>query len=121
MRHYTKKEFFLIYGSTYMIIAILETILFTLIDGRWSFRDIILNFSIWGLIWLVSMFAYPVLFTSADPSKLQLSPYFALLGYVIIILCYYVAYQLHKRFLERTTGKKLHFSKLMDLYFPIKE
>jgi len=117
---FTKKELLKFYGLTYLIVALLETILFTSIHGDWSFRTLILNFSIWGLIWLVSMFAYPMFITDANPEMLKLSPYLSLLGYVLIFGGYYLAFRLHKRSVEKRIGKKLTFSRLLDLYFPVK-
>ena len=121
MTDYSKKELLLYYGSAYIIIAILETILFSIIIGRWSFQDIFLNFSIWGITWLVTMFAFPMFFTDANQSNLALNGYLALLGYVIIIAGYYLAYYLHSKSVEKRLGEKPTFRKMIDLYFPSSE
>ena len=102
-----------------MITALLETLLFTTIHGNWTFRNIMVNFSIWGLIWLISMFAYPVFFIDAQAEKLALSPYLSLVGYVIIIVMFIVTYLLHKKVVEKRVGKKLSFPRILDLYFPL--
>ena len=117
MTEFKRRELLYFYGSSYLIIAILETILFSIILGKWSGFDLFLTFSLWGLIWLVSMFAYPMFFTDARADLLAVSPYFALFGYVIIIGVYILAYFLHKRNVEKRLGKKISFSKLVDLYF----
>lgn len=121
MTTFRKRELLLYYGVAYLITAVLETILFTLIIGSWTFRDIILNFSIWGIIWLVSLFAYPMFFTDANRAKIALNPYLSLLGYAIIILVYYLTYKLHKKNVEAHVNKKLSFNRLIDLYFPVKK
>ena len=121
MTDYSKKELLLYYGSAYLIIAILETILFSIIIGRWSFQDIFLNFSIWGITWLVTMFAFPMFFTDAKQSSLAVSGYLALLGYVIIIGGFYLAYYLHTKSIEKRLGKKPTFRNVIDLYFPSSE
>jgi hypothetical protein len=115
---YSKKELLLYYGSAYIIIAILETILFSIIIGRWTFQDIFLNFSIWGITWLVTMFAFPMFFTDAKQANLAVNGYLALLGYVIIIGGYYLAYYLHTKSVEKRFGKKPTFRNIIDLYFP---
>ncbi len=121
MTNFNKNEFLLYYGSAYLVVAILETVLFSAILGDWTFRIIMLNFSIWGVIWLVSMFAFPLFIFDAEPTMLALSPYLSLLGYVIIIVVFYITYKIHIHQLEKRTKKKLNFSKMMDLYFPIEE
>ena len=121
MTDFKKRELLYFYGSAYLIIAILETILFSLILGKWSGFDLFLTFSIWGLIWLVSMFAYPMFFTDANAELLVLNPYFTLFGYVIIIGVYVLAYFLHKRYVEKRLGKKISFSRLVDQYFASKK
>lgn len=121
MTAFRKRELILYYGVAYLITAILETIWFTILIGSWTFRDIMLNFSMWGIIWLVSLFAYPMFFTDAQSSNLALSPYLALMGYVIIIVMYYLTYRFHKKNIETRVGKKLSFNKLIDLYFPVKK
>lgn len=121
MTAYSKKELLLYYGCAYLITAILETILFSIIIGRWSFLDIILNFSIWGITWLVTMFAFPVFFTDAKQSSLAASGYFALIGYVIIIAVFYLTYYLHTKSVEKRLEEKPTFRKLIDLYFPSTE
>jgi len=118
---FRKRELLLFYGLGYLVIAILETILFTAIIGEWNFSKIFLNFSIWGIIWLVSMFAYPMFFLDANRSNLALNPYFVLAGYVIIILGYYFTYRFHLSYAEKRAAKKLNFSRLLNLYFPIKK
>ncbi|MBA7534251.1 hypothetical protein ES705_26497 [subsurface metagenome] len=102
-----------------MITALLETLLFTAIHGSWTFRSIMVNFSIWGLIWLISMFAYPVFFIDAQAEKLALSPYLSLLGYAIIVVMFIITYLLHKNVVEKRVGKKLSFPRILDLYFPL--
>ncbi len=119
MTTFRKRELLLYYGVAYLITAVLETILFTAIIGDWTFIDILLNFSMWGIIWLVSLFAYPMFFLDVNRSNLALSPYLSLLGYVIIILVYYLTYKFHKKKIEAKTEKKLTFNKLIDLYFPV--
>ena len=121
MIEFKRRELLYFYGSAYLIIAILETILFSLILGKWSGFDLLLTFSLWGLIWLVSMFAYPMFFTDARADMLALNPYFTLFGYAIIIGVYVLAYFLHKRSVEKRLGKKISFSRLIDLYFTPKK
>lgn len=115
---YNKKDLKIYYGITYFIVAILETILFTVIGGTYTFRDIVVNFSIWGIVWLVTCFTYPLFIVDADPSMLALPGWVALFGYVIIIVAYYVAYRLHKRYVEKREGKQVSFVQILDLYFP---
>ena len=119
MTTFRKRELLLYYGVAYLITAILETFLFTLIIGDWTFRDILLNFSMWGIIWLVSLFAYPMFFLDVNRANLALSPYLSLVGYVIIILVFYLTYRFHRKKIEAKTEKKLSFNKLIDLYFPV--
>ncbi|MHA1853793.1 MAG: hypothetical protein ACTSUF_09870 [Candidatus Heimdallarchaeaceae archaeon] len=118
MSGYSKRELLRYYGSTYLIIAVLETVLFTIMGGNYTLRDIVINFSIWGVVWLVTCFTYPLFLKDADPSMLKLPKEFALLGYVIIVVAYYIAYKKHKGFLERRERKKLSFTQILDLYFP---
>ena len=121
MTDFRKREFLLYYGLAYLIIAIFETFLFTAIIGKWTLYDFFLNFSIWGIIWLVSLFAYPMFFTDAMTENLALDPLYALLGFYIIIAGLFLTYQLHIKIVEKRIGKELSFNKLMNLYFPIKE
>ncbi len=121
MTEFKRRELLYFYGSAYLIIAILETILFSIILGKWTGFDLLLTFSLWGLIWLVSMFAYPMFFTDARADLLAVNPYFTLFGYVIIIGVYVLAYFLHKRSVEKRLGKKISFSRLIDLYFSPKK
>ncbi len=114
-----KRDLILFYGGAYLIIAYLETILFTSIIGVWSFKEILLNFSLWGIIWIVSLFAYPFFFTDSQSNLLALNPYFSLGGYVIIITMFYLTYRFHKSKVETFKGKKISFNKLIDLYFPV--
>jgi len=118
---FRKRELILYYGVAYLITALLETLWFTILIGSWTFRDIMLNFSMWGIIWLVSLFAYPMFFTDAQSSKIALNPYLSLFGYVIIIVMYYLTYRYHKKNIETRVGKKLSFNKLIDLYFPVRK
>ena len=115
---YSKRELLRYYGSAYLIIAVLETILFTIMGGNYTFRDIVINFSIWGVVWLVTCFTYPLFLKDADPTMLKLPKEFALLGYVIIIVVYYITYKKHKESLEKRVGRKLSFTQILDLYFP---
>jgi len=116
---FPKKDLLLYYGTAYLIVALLETILFLLIGGHYSFIDIVTVFSIWGIVWIITLFAYPLFLTDADPSKLNLSPYYALFGYVIIVIVYYIAYRWHKTKIEEKVGQKITITQLLDLYFPL--
>jgi len=116
---FPKRDLVLYYGLSYIIVAILETILFLILGGRYSPRDIVISFSIWGIVWIVTMFAYPLFLIDANPTVLNASPYFALFGYVIIVLVYYIAYRLHKTKIEEKVGQKITLSQLLDLYFPL--
>jgi len=115
---YRKRELLLYYGGAYMIIALLEAILFSSIIGSWKGIDLLFNFSVWGLIWIISMFAYPMFFMNAQQESLALPGWLAVLGWIIIIVGYAVTYILHKRSLEKRTDTKLSFRKILDLYFP---
>ncbi|MCG3216664.1 MAG: hypothetical protein KAS63_08060 [Candidatus Heimdallarchaeota archaeon] len=121
MTEFKRRDLLIYYGSAYLITAILETILFSSILGKWSGIEILLTFSIWGIIWLVSMFAYPMFFTDARAETLALNPYLSLLGYVIILGVFVLTYYLNKRNAEKRLNKKLSFSRLVDLYFPAKK
>ncbi|MHA1222621.1 MAG: hypothetical protein ACTSP3_05070 [Candidatus Heimdallarchaeaceae archaeon] len=118
MKSFRKRELLLFYGSAYLVIALLNALLFTTIIGNWTPHEFFLNFSIWGLIWLVSMFAYPMFFMDAKQENLALNGYLALLGYVTIVFVYIITYFIHKRQLEIRTEKKLSITKILDLYFP---
>ena len=121
MKHYTTLELSLFYGSAYLIVALINTFLFAAIIGSWTGRDILLSFSMWGLIWLVSMFAYPMFFMDVYPERIALNGYYALFGYVVIIGVFVATYFLHKYILEKREGKKLKIAKILDLYFPRKK
>lgn len=121
MKAYKTLELLLFYGSAYLIIAIINTFLFTAIIGTWTFKEILLNFSMWGIIWLVSMFAYPMFFMDVRQDNIALNGYFALFGYVIIILVFVITFFLHKQILQKREGKKLSMAKILDLYFPRKK
>ncbi|MHA2357276.1 MAG: hypothetical protein ACXABK_00720 [Candidatus Heimdallarchaeaceae archaeon] len=121
MTEYRKRELLLYYGGAYMIIAILNAILFSSITGSWGGIDLLFTFSVWGLIWLITMFAYPMFFMNAQQDLLALPGGLAALGWVIIIAVYTATYFLHKRLLEKKEGTKLSFRKILDLYFPPKD
>ena len=116
-----KRDLIVYYLGAYIFIAYLETIWFTILIGSWTFRDILLNFSMWGITWLVSLFAYPMFFTDANQARIALNPYFSLFGYVIIIAVFYLTFVIHKRSVEAHINKKISFTKLVDLYFPVKK
>lgn len=119
MTELKKRDLLFFYGGTYLIIAVFEGILFSAITGLWSGVDALFNFSVWGLCWLVTMFAYPMFFMDARQSDLALSGQLALLGYVIIIVGFVLVYYLHKMYLKKKFDEeKLSFRKIMDLYFP---
>jgi hypothetical protein len=114
-----KLDLLFFYGGAYLIIAVLEGILFSSITGKWSGADALFNFSVWGLCWLVTMFAYPMFFMDARQSNLALNGQLALIGYVIIIVVYVLAYYLHKVYMKKKLNEdKLSFRKILDLYFP---
>jgi hypothetical protein len=113
-----KRDLLFFYGGAYLIIAILEGILFTLIIGSWDGIDVFFNFSVWGLSWLVTMFAYPMFFMDARQNLLALNGLLAILGYVLIIGGYILTYYLHKWYLEKKLNEELSFRKILDLYFP---
>ncbi|NPD89112.1 MAG: hypothetical protein HGN29_10335 [Asgard group archaeon] len=117
MTELKKRDLLFFYGGAYLVIAILEGILFTLIIGSWAGIDLLFNFSVWGLVWLISMFAYPMFFMDAR-DHLALNGTLALLGYVIIIGGYILAYYLHKMYLTKKLNEDLSFKKVLDLYFP---
>ncbi|MHA1954150.1 MAG: hypothetical protein ACW96U_09430 [Candidatus Heimdallarchaeaceae archaeon] len=118
MTELKKRDLLFFYGGAYLAIAILEGILFTLIIGSWEGIDIFFNFSIWGLVWLISMFAYPMFFMDARQDLIALNGQLALLGYVIIIGGYILTYYLHKRYLTKKLNEDISFKKVLDLYFP---
>ncbi len=119
MTELKKLDLLFFYGGAYLIIAILEGILFSSITGGWSGTDALFNFTVWGLVWLVSMFAYPMFLMDARQSDLALSGQLALLGYLIIIAGYILAYYLHKMYLKKKLNdEEISFRKIMDLYFP---
>jgi len=118
---FKKRHLLLIYGLAYLLIAIILTFLFTAIIGEWTTREWFLNFSMWGLIWLVSMFGYPMFFLDADPTTLSLDPALSVLAYFIIIAGLFIAYQLHIKLLEKKLGRELHIGKVLNLYFPVKK
>ena len=121
MTEFKKRHLLLIYGLAYLLIAIILTFLFTAIIGEWTTREWFLNFSMWGLIWLVSMFGYPMFFLDADPTTLSLDPALSVLAYFIIIAGLFIAYQLHIKLLEKKLGRELHIGKVLNLYFPVKK
>ncbi len=101
-----------------MLIAILITVLFLFVLGDFSFHNILVTFSIWGLIWLISMFAYPMFISDVNPDLLALNPLLSLFGYVIILVVLVGVFFLHKMVVSNRYGDKVGFSKLIDLYFP---
>jgi len=118
---FKKRHLLLIYGLGYLIIAFILAFLFTAIIGEWTAGAWFLNFSMWGLIWLVSMFGYPMFFLDADPHTLAMNPYFSFLAYFIIIAGLFITYQIHVKLLEKKLGKKLRIGKVLNLYFPVKK
>ena len=64
------------------------------------------------------MFAYPMFISDVNSDLLVNNPLLALFGYAIIILVLVGAYFLHKMFVVKRYGKKVGFSKIIDLYFP---
>ena len=80
-----KRDLLFFYGGAYLLIAILEGILFSVLTGRWGGTDSLFNFTVWGLSWLVTMFAYPMFFMDARQASLALNGWLAILGYVLII------------------------------------
>ncbi|MCE7740036.1 MAG: hypothetical protein KAU62_01360 [Candidatus Heimdallarchaeota archaeon] len=121
MTEFKKRHLLLIYGSAYVIIAFILTFLFTAIIGDWTFRGFILNFSMWGIIWIVSMFGYPMFFLDADPTTLSIDPAFSVLAYFVIIAGLFITYQLHVKTIENKLSKELSIGKILNLYFPIKK
>ena len=116
---FKKIELLLFYGGAYLITAILITILFLFIQGDYSTRNIILSFSMWGIIWLISMFAFPLFLSNeADNGSLPHNPKLALFAYLIIIVVFAITYFLHKNSIEKRTGEKVTISKIVNLYFP---
>ncbi len=121
MTEFKKRHLLLIYGLAYLVIGIILTFLFTAIIGEWTTRGWFLNFSMWGLIWIVAMFGYPMFFLDADPTTLSLDPALSILAYFIIVAGLFLSYQLHVKVLERKLGKELHIGKVLNLYFPVKK
>ncbi len=111
----------MIYGSAYVLIAFILTFLFTAIIGEWTFRGFILTFSMWGIIWIVSMFGYPMFFLDADSTTLSIDSAFSVLAYFIIIAGLFITYQLHVKLLEKKLGKELSIGKILNMYFPVKK
>ncbi len=118
MTDFKKRELLLFYGGAYLLIAILITVLFLFILGDFSSHNILVTFSIWGLIWLISMFAYPMFINDVNSDLFAYNPLLALFGYAIIIVVLVGVFFLHKMVVEKRYGKKVGFSKLIDLYFP---
>ncbi|MHA1346205.1 MAG: hypothetical protein ACTSVO_10580 [Candidatus Heimdallarchaeaceae archaeon] len=118
MTDFKKTDLLLFYGGAYLLIAILITVLFLFIQGDFSARNILVTFSIWGIIWLISMFAYPMFINDVNPDLLASDPLLALLGYAIILAVLVGVFFLHKMVVEKRYGKKVGFSKIVDLYFP---
>ncbi len=118
MTDFRKRELLLFYGGAYLLIAILITGLFLFILGDFSFHNILVTFSIWGLIWLISMFAYPMFISDVNPDLLVNNPLLALFGYAIILVVLVGVFFLHKMVVANRYGKKVGFSKIIDLYFP---
>jgi hypothetical protein len=115
---FKKRELLLFYGGAYLLIAILITVLFLFILSDFSLHNILVTFSIWGLIWLISMFAYPMFINDVNSNFLAYNPLLALFGYAIIIVVLVGVFFLHKMVVEKRYEKKVGFSKLIDLYFP---
>lgn len=75
----------------------------------------------WGIIWIVSMFGYPMFFLDADPTTLSIDPALSVLAYFIIIAGLFITYQLHVKIIEKKLGKELSIGKILNLYFPVKK
>jgi len=118
---FKKRHLLLIYGSAYVLIAFILTFLFTAIIGEWTFRGFILNLSICGIIWIVSMFGYPMFFLDADSTTLSIDSAFSVLAYFIITAGLFITYQLHVKLLEKKLGKELSIGKILNMYFPVKK
>ena len=118
MTDYKKRELLLFYGGAYLLIAILITVLFLVIHGNFSGTNILVTFSIWGIIWLISMFAYPMFISDVQPGLFAHDPLLILFGYAIIAVVLVGVFFIHKRFVEEKYGKKASFSRIIDLYFP---
>jgi len=118
---FKKRHLLLIYGSAYVLIAFILAFLFTAIIGEWTFSAFILNFSMWGIIWIVSMFGYPMFFLDADPTALSIDPAFSVLAYFVIIAGLFITYQLHVKIIEKKLSKELSIGKILNLYFPVKK
>lgn len=119
MTELKKRDLLFFYGGAYLIIAIFEGILFTSIVGSWAGVDVFFNFSVWGLCWLVSMFAYPMFFMDARQENLAMNGQYALFGYLIIVGIYVLTYYLHRMYLTKQLSEEnLSFRKMLDLYFP---
>lgn len=75
----------------------------------------------WGIIWIVSMFGYPMFFLDADPTALSIDPAFSVLAYFVIIAGLFITYQLHVKIIEKKLGKELSIGKILNMYFPVKK
>ena len=75
----------------------------------------------WGIIWIVSMFGYPMFFLDANPNALSIDPAFSVLAYFVIIAGLFITYQLHVKTIENKLSKELSIGKILNLYFPIKK
>lgn len=64
------------------------------------------------------MFAYPMFINDVNSDSFAYNPLLALFGYAIIIVVLVGVFFLHKMVVEKRYGKKVGFSKLIDLYFP---
>lgn len=64
------------------------------------------------------MFAYPMFISDVNPGLLVHNPLLALFGYAIILGVLVGVFFLHKMVVSNRYGKKVGFSKLIDLYFP---
>ena len=118
MTDFKIRELLLFYGGAYLLISVLITVLFLIIQGDYSGNNILVTFSIWGIIWLISMFAFPVFISDADASLFAQEPILVLFGYAIILIVVIGIYFLHKLFVQKKYGKKVGFSKIINLYFP---
>jgi len=64
------------------------------------------------------MFAYPMFINDVNSDLFANNPSLALFGYAIIFVVLVAVFFLHKMIVEKRYGKKVGFSKLIDLYFP---
>ncbi len=64
------------------------------------------------------MFAFPMFISDVRSDLFVHDPLLILFGYAIIIVVLVGVYFLHKYFVEKRYGKKVGFSKIIDLYFP---